>query len=46
LAIATTTAASLASLPIDALLGRYAVRQSWHAVFVLSRAAEGRQNHA
>jgi hypothetical protein len=38
LAVATTTVASLASLPIDALLGRYAVHRSWHAVFVLSRA--------
>ena len=37
LAVATTTAASLASLPIDAVLGRYAVHRSWHAVFVLSR---------
>jgi SAM-dependent methyltransferase len=44
LAIATTTAASLASLPIDALLGRHAVRQSWHAVFVLN--AEQRKSHA
>ena len=45
LAKATTTAASLASLPLDALFGRYAVEQSWHAVFVLSRDDE-RQAHA
>ena len=46
LAVAMTTAASLASLPIDALLGRYAVDRSWHAVFVLSRDADGVPNHA
>jgi SAM-dependent methyltransferase len=37
LAVAATTAASLASLPLDALMGRYAVERSWHAVFVLGR---------
>jgi ubiquinone/menaquinone biosynthesis C-methylase UbiE len=37
LAVAATMAASLASLPIDGLLGRHAVHHSWHAVFVLSR---------
>jgi 2-polyprenyl-3-methyl-5-hydroxy-6-metoxy-1,4-benzoquinol methylase len=46
LAVATTTAASLASLPIDALLGRYAVGRSWHAVFVLSREAARGPTHA
>jgi SAM-dependent methyltransferase len=46
LAVATTTAASLASLPIDALLGRYAVHRSWHAVFVLSRDAKRGPDHA
>ncbi len=46
LAVATTTAASLASLPIDALLGRYAVHRSWHAVFVLSRDADRGPDHA
>jgi 2-polyprenyl-3-methyl-5-hydroxy-6-metoxy-1,4-benzoquinol methylase len=40
LAIAATTAASLASLPIDALLGRHAVHRSWHAVFVLRRDSD------
>lgn len=46
LAIATTTAASLASLPIDAVIGRYAVDRSWHAVFVLERDVEqGRRLH-
>jgi 2-polyprenyl-3-methyl-5-hydroxy-6-metoxy-1,4-benzoquinol methylase len=46
LAIATTTAASVASLPIDALMGRYAVERSWHAVFVLSHAADPGRPHA
>ena len=46
LRIATTTAASLASLPLDALLGRYAVHRSWHAVFVLSRESDERPAHA
>jgi SAM-dependent methyltransferase len=32
------------SLPIDALLGRRAVKQSWHAVFVLEQKIGGR-NH-
>jgi SAM-dependent methyltransferase len=46
LRIATTTAASLASLPLDALLGRYAVHRSWHAVFVLSRESDERPSNA
>lgn len=46
LAVAATTAASLASLPIDALLGRHAVHRSWHAVFVLSRKADQGQINA
>jgi hypothetical protein len=29
------------SLPVDALLGRRAVNQSWHAVFVLEQKLEG-----
>jgi SAM-dependent methyltransferase len=37
LRVALTTATSLVSLPFDALLGRYAVDRSWHAVFVLER---------
>jgi SAM-dependent methyltransferase len=32
------------SLPINALLGRWAVKQSWHAVFVLEQKIGGR-NH-
>jgi SAM-dependent methyltransferase len=46
LAVAATTAASLASLPIDGLLGRHAVHRSWHAVFVLSREADQGRAHA
>jgi SAM-dependent methyltransferase len=46
LATATTTAVSLASLPLDALFGRYAVDRSWHAVFVLRRDNEERRAHA
>jgi SAM-dependent methyltransferase len=46
LAVAATTAVSLASLPIDALLGRHAVHRSWHAVFVLSRVSDQGQGHA
>jgi SAM-dependent methyltransferase len=40
IAVGATTAASLLSLPIDALLGRHAVHRSWHAVFVLTREAD------
>lgn len=32
---------TLLSLPFDVLLGRLAARRSWHAVFVLQRAAGG-----
>jgi hypothetical protein len=46
LAIATTTAVSLASLPMDSLLGRYAVDRSWHAVFVLDRDCDEGRAHA
>lgn len=46
LAKALTTAASLASLPLDVLFGRYAVERSWHAVFVLSRDGDERRGHA
>jgi SAM-dependent methyltransferase len=46
LAVAATTAASVASLPIDALLGRHAVHRSWHAVFVLSRRSNQGLAHA
>ena len=45
LAVAATTMASALSLPIDALFGRRAVSQSWHAVFVLEREGhEGRSD--
>jgi SAM-dependent methyltransferase len=46
LAIAATTAASALSLPIDALFGRRAVSQSWHAVFVLEREGREGRTHA
>jgi SAM-dependent methyltransferase len=32
------------SLPVDALLGRRAVKQSWHAVFVLEQECGGRDH--
>jgi SAM-dependent methyltransferase len=42
LAVAATTVATALSLPIDALIGRFAVERSWHAVFVLeSEGGEG-----
>jgi SAM-dependent methyltransferase len=37
LAITATTLASVLSLPIDGVFGRYAADRSWHAVFVLER---------
>jgi 2-polyprenyl-3-methyl-5-hydroxy-6-metoxy-1,4-benzoquinol methylase len=37
--LATLAAATALSLPVDVLFGRLATRASWHAVFVLSRAA-------
>jgi SAM-dependent methyltransferase len=46
LRVASSTAASLVSLPFDALLGRYAVDRSWHAVFVLEHDGEKRWTHA
>jgi SAM-dependent methyltransferase len=46
IAVGATTAASLLSLPIDALLGRHAVHRSWHAVFVLTRDADQERLHA
>ena len=45
LSLAAVAAASCAALPIDALLGRYWVRHSWHAVFVLAREPEGHHGH-
>jgi 2-polyprenyl-3-methyl-5-hydroxy-6-metoxy-1,4-benzoquinol methylase len=41
LAIAASTIATAMSLPVDACFGRYAANRSWHAVFVLERAAAG-----
>lgn len=46
IAIAATTLASVMSLPIDGLFGRYAAGRSWHAVFVLERRAAERSSHA
>jgi ubiquinone/menaquinone biosynthesis C-methylase UbiE len=40
LAVAALAAATALSLPVDLLLGRVAVKQSWHAVFVLEHARE------
>ena len=43
-----TTLVALAtglSLPVNALWGRWAVRRSWHAVFVLERAEAGDRRH-
>jgi SAM-dependent methyltransferase len=45
LAAALLAVATGASLPINALSGRWAVRRSWHAVFVLERAAAGDRPH-
>jgi hypothetical protein len=39
-AIAGIAAVTLLSTPIDMIFGRRAVRQSWHAVFVLQRTGE------
>jgi SAM-dependent methyltransferase len=39
LAVAALAMATAASAPIDAAFGRRALRRSWHAVFVLERAA-------
>jgi 2-polyprenyl-3-methyl-5-hydroxy-6-metoxy-1,4-benzoquinol methylase len=36
---------TLASAPIDLLFGRRALKQSWHAVFVLERAGGGVHGH-
>lgn len=38
LAISAVALVTLLSAPIDMLFGRRAVRQSWHAVFVLEKA--------
>lgn len=39
LAISTVALVTLLSAPIDMIFGRRAVKRSWHAVFVLQRAA-------
>jgi len=36
---------TMASAPIDMLFGRRALKQSWHAVFVLERAGGGAHGH-
>ena len=41
LALGLLALATALSLPIDALFGRRAARQSWHAVFVLERRIRG-----
>jgi SAM-dependent methyltransferase len=41
LAIATIALVTLVSAPFDIVFGRRAVQRSWHAVFVLQRAAGG-----
>ncbi|MEJ1963313.1 MAG: class I SAM-dependent methyltransferase [Gammaproteobacteria bacterium] len=46
MALTATLAASLLSLPIDALFGRRAANRSWHAVFVLERDGSARRTHA
>jgi 2-polyprenyl-3-methyl-5-hydroxy-6-metoxy-1,4-benzoquinol methylase len=46
LAVAATTVATALSLPIDALMGRFAVDRSWHAVFVLECQSREGENHA
>jgi 2-polyprenyl-3-methyl-5-hydroxy-6-metoxy-1,4-benzoquinol methylase len=39
--LAALALVTLASTPIDAIFGRRALKQSWHAVFVLERAGGG-----
>jgi 2-polyprenyl-3-methyl-5-hydroxy-6-metoxy-1,4-benzoquinol methylase len=41
LAMTATALVTLLSTPVDMILGRRAVKRSWHAVFVLQRAAGG-----
>jgi SAM-dependent methyltransferase len=45
LSVPAVTLATVLSVPIDALFGRRAVNRSWHAVFVLERAARGHHAH-
>jgi 2-polyprenyl-3-methyl-5-hydroxy-6-metoxy-1,4-benzoquinol methylase len=46
LAVAATTVATALSLPIDAVIGRFAVDRSWHAVFVLECERDEGKVHA
>lgn len=41
LALSALALVTLSSAPVDMLFGRRALKQSWHAVFVLERAAGG-----
>ena len=41
LSVAALALATALSLPVDVLLGRWAVARSWHAVFVLEHASGG-----
>jgi SAM-dependent methyltransferase len=41
LSLALLALATALSLPVDALFGRRAIRQSWHAVFVLEKKSRG-----
>jgi hypothetical protein len=45
LAISALALVTLLSTPIDIVFGRRAVERSWHAVFVLQRAAGGSHAH-
>jgi 2-polyprenyl-3-methyl-5-hydroxy-6-metoxy-1,4-benzoquinol methylase len=42
LSVAALALATVLSLPVDVLLGRWAVARSWHAVFALEHASGGR----
>jgi 2-polyprenyl-3-methyl-5-hydroxy-6-metoxy-1,4-benzoquinol methylase len=44
LALAAIALVTLLSAPVDLIFGRRAVKQSWHAVFVLQRAGDGHAN--
>ncbi len=46
LAIGGLAAVTALSLPVDAILGRRLVRQSWHKVFVLQKSSAGRRDAA
>jgi 2-polyprenyl-3-methyl-5-hydroxy-6-metoxy-1,4-benzoquinol methylase len=44
LAVSALALVTLLSAPVDVIFGRRAVKRSWHAVFVLQRAADGRMH--